>query len=220
MTRPPPGVSFAQFFPNAPKVRAEAQGRTDRDKTRHINYDAEPSETNAVAQDVSVNAAPPPHANGAVSATQHHGDDDSPIGDMPSTVESTSSHASSSSSLFSNAATRVPTSVSSRLSSHMPATSSPLHHFNPTASYLQAPMPPIADVPHTNSKTVNGGISASHPRPSDTPRIERETARDAGPSVKGRKCIFDPILDRLRNKYASKSSKPVYKDFGVVCYNG
>lgn len=34
--------------------------------------------------------------------------------------------------------------------------------------------------------------------------------------VKGSKCTYDPLLDRVRNKGVSKSAKPIYKEFGLV----
>ncbi|WKT43405.1 hypothetical protein QSH57_008241 [Fusarium oxysporum f. sp. vasinfectum] len=34
------------------------------------------------------------------------------------------------------------------------------------------------------------------------------------PSVKGLKCTYDPLLDRVHNKSVSKNAKPTYKEFG------
>ncbi|PMB67958.1 Histone-lysine N-methyltransferase, H3 lysine-4 specific [Beauveria bassiana] len=208
MTRPPPGVSFAQFFPNAPKVRAEAQGRSDRDRIRQITDSAESSTLSSAAHDNASDALSRSQVNGGGGMPTHQGDDDSPLGDIPSTVDSTSSHTSSSSSLFSNAAARLPTSGTPRIS-HAPTVSSPLHHSNSTTSLYKGSIPLKAE------PATNGAESRSHSAPSDPLRIEREVAREPGSSVKGRKCTYDPILDRLRNKAVSKSAKAVYREFGL-----
>ena len=36
------------------------------------------------------------------------------------------------------------------------------------------------------------------------------------PSVKGIKCTFDPLLERIRDRSISKSAQPIYKEFGLV----
>ncbi|ATY66500.1 histone-lysine N-methyltransferase [Cordyceps militaris] len=205
MTRPPPGVSFAQFFPNAPKVRAEAQGRNDRDRTRQITDDACSSTSSAVTHDTGLNAASRSQVNGGGAMPTRQ---DSPLGDIPSTVDSNSSHASSSSSVFSSAATRLPTPSASRVS-HMPSVSSPLHHSHSTTSLAQDP------IPLKTERSLNGSGSRSHPAPNDVMGIEREIAREPWPSVKGKRCTYDPILDRLRNRAVSKTAKPVFKEFGL-----
>lgn len=213
MTRPPPGVSFAQFFPNAPKVKAEAQGR---DKNRGTNDDSDLSGVNTAAQDSATDALTSPSVNGTSQAPPHH-DEDSLLGDMPSTVDSGSSHASSSSSLFSNAAARMPPTSSSRLTSHIPAVSSPLHSSNTSTLYPQASTTASADSASHTMKLVNGSASSLRLAVSEHPGIQREVARQSGVAVKGRKCTYDPILERMRNKSVSKTAKPVYKEFGMVC---
>lgn len=75
-----------------------------------------------------------------------------------------------------------------------------------------------ADLAATGTLVQNGVLSASRSTLDELPRLEREVARDSGISVKGRKCIYDPILDRLRHKSVSKTSKVTYKDFGLVCF--
>ncbi|PTB79841.1 hypothetical protein M440DRAFT_1437032 [Trichoderma longibrachiatum ATCC 18648] len=187
MTRPPPGVSFAQFFPNAPKLKSEVQGRADRDRLRR-------------AQDPS----PPADDNGS-----------SP-GDMPSAGCSTSSHASSASSVFSGSALPVATAASSGPSmSATPFTSadSPSSLHAPAKSGM--PTPAIVD-PAQGQQSQNTASAARPPSQDMTPSIERIPARDPLPSIKGIKCIHDPLLDRLRKKAVNKSAKPVYKEFGLV----
>ena len=108
------------------------------------------------------------------------------------------------------AAARLPNLGTSRVSSHVPAVSSPLYHSNSTNLFPQGSIPPQPD------RFVNGAESRSRPAPVDISRTEREVAREPGSSVMGRKCTYDPILDRLRNKAVSKTAKPIYKEFGFV----
>lgn len=206
MTRPPPGVSFAQFFPNAPRVRAEAQSRTDRDKTRHMIDEVATSRACGSIHEDIADCLPRAQTNEASIVSQLHGDDDSAVSDMPSTVDSASSHASSSSSVFSSAAIRFPTSNAPRLPSHIPSISGP-----PSTTMT-------ADLAATGTRVQNDIISSSRPTLDELPRVERDAARDSGISVKGRKCTYDPILDRLRHKSVSKTSKVTYKEFGLVCF--
>ncbi|TQV99108.1 histone-lysine N-methyltransferase, H3 lysine-4 specific [Cordyceps javanica] len=206
MTRPPPGVSFAQFFPNAPKVRAEAQGRNERDRASQIAEDIDSSTFSTITPDTDSTPLSRSQVNGSGSMPTHQGDEDSTLGDMPSTVDSNSSHTSSSSSIFSNAATRLPTSTT-RIA-HMPSVSSPLHHFNSATSF------PEGLVSSRMERIVNGAESRSHSAPRSLPGIQQDVAREPGSSLKGRRCTYDPILERLRNRAVSKTSKPVYKEFG------
>jgi histone-lysine N-methyltransferase SETD1 len=212
MTRPPPGASFAQFFPNAPKVKAEAQDRADRERTRRKGEGADDSAP-AFGHDDSQSLSGRP-LNGA-GATSHQPGDDSPVGEVSSAVGSASSHESSSSSLFSSA-TRLVASSNSNLqpdagsASRLIATSS-------TGRPQNAQTPPSTRLtyhdaahnktytPHKLSSTDNFTIP------------ERVPARDPSSSVKGLKCTYDPLLDRLRNKGVSKGAKPIYKEFGLVC---
>ncbi|KAL6851816.1 complex proteins associated with Set1p component N domain-containing protein [Trichoderma novae-zelandiae] len=225
MTRPPPGVSFAQFFPNAPKLKTEIQGRADRDRLRRAqeptfvtdadaNVPARRCENPASSSSAATASAT---ASASTSApTQPHADDNgSSPGDMPS-VGSTSSHASSASSVFSGSALPAATAASSG-----PSMSATPFASTDSPSSLHAPskssMPTPAIVDRALGQQPENAASAGHPPPQQhrPPSTERIPARDPLPSIKGVKCIHDPLLDRLRKKVVNKSAKPVYKEFGL-----
>ncbi|KAF4465308.1 histone-lysine N-methyltransferase H3 lysine-4 specific [Fusarium albosuccineum] len=236
MTRPP-GASFAQFFPTAPKVKAQAQSRADRERDRDrdrpktttssasINGLSDPVPGSA-ALDADANAStrPVPGPNGHLSAPDilpvQLDDTESPLADIPSTVDSASSYSSAASSIFSTSARHgaAATSSSSRLptSSLTPIASKD----SPSNSSVSAPTKTDMSAPLTadraarqsshNSPAVgpNGSISDG------LPAIERVPARDPMLSVKGLKCTYDPLLDRVHNKSVSRNAKPTYKEFG------
>lgn len=216
MTRTPPAVSFAQFFPNAAKVRAEA----DR-PGRGPSAAAPPSSREppaALGVDAPTGIARPSHAVSSLPDAPHtHGDDtanDSPTTEIPSTGGSSTSHASSASSIFSTSLKPPANAPASHLSASLPRDS--LSH---SPAPLQRP-----DMPASASAERPGQVyrddrskRGAEPSPrSGPPSDGRIPARDPLPSVKGIKCTYDPILDRVRNKSVSKNAKPTYKDFGLV----
>ncbi|KAG6038192.1 hypothetical protein E4U41_004477 [Claviceps citrina] len=222
MTRPPTGVSFAQFFPNAPKVRAEAaQGRTDRERSRRSSlagdFEREPSSGALDAN--STGFARPSQSNIASDGPHSQPDDhDTPLGDMPSTVGSASSHTSSASSIFSTSRRQNTTSSLS----HVSTGTTPLA---PRDSSSYSPVPPYSKTDMPPSATPDRGSGRPHdaapPARADNgtsllaQHAGRPPARDLSASVQGKKCTYDPVLDRIRNKGVSKSAKPVYKEFGL-----
>ncbi|WZH45123.1 Histone-lysine n H3 lysine-4 specific [Fusarium acuminatum] len=231
MTRPL-GASFAQFFPTAPKVKAQAQTQTRADQIRDCDRSksglASPS-ANGTLDSTSGSAALDTDANisqnGIVSASEsippQPDDTESPFTDIPSTVDSASSYSSAASSIFSTTARHgvAVTTASSRLptSSLTPIASKDSPNFSASAIAK-----PDMSTPHTadraarqssrNSPATGHNGSTSNGLTS----IERIPARDPLPSIKGLKCTYDPLLDRVHNKSVSKSAKPTYKEFGRV----
>jgi histone-lysine N-methyltransferase SETD1 len=225
MTRPPSTPGFAQFFPTAPKVRAEAQGRGDRERSIPETNGLGPSRDQAHEHDSPLESAS--RLNGGASSgapRSHHQQradaNESPPGDIPGTGDSASSHASTVSSVFSNARPAA-THASSR---HTTATATPVtSKGSPTSSSIpggptKADMPPLApndrasdNLPRPPASTHNGLASSLD----DT--IERVPALDPLSSVRGIKCTFDPVLERHNKKGVSRSAKPIYKEFGLVC---
>lgn len=226
MTRPPSGLSFAQFFPTAPKVRAEAHGRADGSPSEAPDtLGSSRGDALAAAQDPDTNA-PSRSSRGGSSSDAHlqpHSDEnnESSPGDLLSTGDSASSHISSASSIFSTIARSTPSSVStSRPSnnnmpsyaskdspshSHNHATSSPkLDMLAPAAAGRSAKQPTHqSHFPHQNGFTSDASL-------------ERVPARDPHATAKGLKCTYDPQLDRHRNKRTDKSTRATYKEFAVV----
>lgn len=224
MTRPPPGVSFAQFFPNAPKVRAEAQGRADRERSRRNSTQSGDSCQDFAAGTLNTNAigfARPTQSNISSDAPHSQNDDhDTPLGDIPSTVGSASSHTSSASSVFSNSQKQAAATTSSHISTRTtPIAPRDSSSYSPIPPSSKPDMPPQEQAVHGSGRTnatvltqSRNGMNSSGNQP-----VNRPSARDPFLSVKGLKCTYDPILDRARNKGVGKNSKPTYKEFGLVC---
>lgn len=227
MTRPP-GASFAQFFPTAPKVKAQAQSRADRERPKSsVNgIDSEslhsvPGNVGSLHPDVNglTRSLPSQNASQLDVAQTHIDDNDSPSADIPSTVGSSSSH-STTSSVFSASARQAVTAASSRLStsSLTPIASKDSPSYSTTTTFPKSDMSTLVTTdrasrqPSHNSLVtdLNGSISDG------LPAIERIPARDPMPSVKGLKCTYDPLLDRVHNKNVSRNAKPTYKEFGMV----
>ncbi|KAM0448020.1 hypothetical protein ACHAO4_008551 [Trichoderma viride] len=214
MTRPPPGVSFAQFFPNAPKFKTEVQGRADRERSKRGVQAVDTAQESAVVTDADTNdlARPCQNISSSSDPTQPHADDNgSSPGDMPSTGGSASSHASSSSSLFSAPALPVATATSAGPSMNatpFTSTDSPSSTHALAKSNMSTPSVAERALDHT----IPAGQRLQH---NGTSSIERPPARDPLLSVKGIRCTHDPLLDRLRKKNVNKNAKPVYKEFGL-----
>ncbi|KJK77961.1 Histone-lysine N-methyltransferase [Metarhizium anisopliae BRIP 53293] len=222
MTRPPPGVSFAQFFPNAPKVRAEAQGRADRERSRRNSIQGSDPSSDPAAGAVPSNAtgfARLSQSNIPSDAPHSQNDDhDTPLGDIPSTVGSASSHTSSASSIFSASQRQTTTTASSHISARTtPLTARDSSSYSPVPSSSKPDMPPLEAADHGSGQAHTAGLAQGHGGLDSfgTQHIDRPSARDPFPSVKGLICTYDPILDRVRNKGAGKSSKPTYTEFGL-----
>lgn len=219
MTRPPSTPGFAQFFPTAPKVRAEPEVRGDRDWARPLANGGIESASGSQTASASLpngagssqcrisSDAPHPHTQARVDVKE------SSPGDIPGTGDSSSSLASTASSVFS---TR-PGAASS--SSRYPTTSTtPAAKDSPSRlGASKADMPPTA--PRDLAATPisqNPLVSARNGFATDSNTHERVPARHPMPSVKGQKCTFDPLLERLRDKSISRSAKPTYNEFGLV----
>ncbi|KAK2598964.1 histone methyltransferase set1 [Conoideocrella luteorostrata] len=220
MTRAPPGVSFAQFFPNAPKVRAEAQGRAVRERSRRNSLASGGSDREPAAGVLSSNAtgfAQPLQSNISSDGPHPQTDDhDTPPGDIPSTVGSSSSHTSCASSVFSSSQRQITTAASSYIST----TTTPIapresSSYSPIPSYSKPDMPPQIAANYGSVRTNTTVLTDSNDGSIlFSQHVDRPPARDTFSSVKGKKCTYDPIIDRIHKKGVSKNVKPIYKDFG------
>lgn len=224
MTRPPSPPGLAQLIPDSLKPRAEAEDRADKVllKSKHIviassreNAPAADSSTNGVDRVTrGVASLDAPHCRSQARPDTN----DSPPGDVHSTVDSTSSHTSAASSVFSarNAAT------SSRLPT---ASATPVATKDSPASFITTTHP-THDLSSSGLNNDRAASSTSHNTlplsqhdfiSSPHPTTERVHARQIGSSVKGVKAQPDTLNDRLHNKGAPKGSRSIYKEFGLVC---
>ncbi|KAF4336159.1 histone-lysine n-methyltransferase H3 lysine-4 specific [Fusarium beomiforme] len=227
MTRPP-GASFAQFFPTAPKVKAQSQTRPDQNRDRdRPNTGSTPSSINGACDPTSTSAVSDADANtgqnGIVPASDtmptQPDDTESPFTDIPRTVDSASSYSSTASSIFSTtarhgaaattASSRLPTSSLTPIASKDSPNSSASATAKPDMSSCQT-----ADRAARHSSRNSPATGPDGSISNGLPPSERIPARDPMPSVKGLKCTYDPLLDRVHNKSVSKNAKPTYKEFG------
>lgn len=224
MTRPPAGVSFAQFFPNAPRVRAEAQAQAQAGPKRAAAAAA------SVGEPAASSLPPPPPPRPPAAATLHadvnprpssdaprsHVDDnDSPLREIPSTDGSASSASSILSKSMRTSATAPPSQLSTIT---LPFAARDSLSRSPALPAKQGmpvsrPADQLQSAASPNVQPADNGTSSTT---CALPRAERVPARDSRPSVKGLKCTYDPILERARKKGVSKNAKPVFKEFGLV----
>ncbi|UZP44797.1 hypothetical protein NXS19_012609 [Fusarium pseudograminearum] len=226
MTRPP-GASFAEFFPTAPKVKAQAQTRADQVRDRDRSKTAStPATINGTIDSTTGTAVLEADANislnGIVSASDtmptQPDDTESPFTDIPNTVDSASSYSSAASSIFSTSTRHG--AAATTASSRLPTSSLTPSAFKESPNSAPAAAKPDMSTYQTsdratrqssrNSLATGPNVSISNGLPSN----ERIPARDPLPSVKGLRCTYDPLLDRVHNKSVSKSAKPIYKEFG------
>lgn len=225
MTRPPAAASYAQFFPAAPKVKAQAQDRVDRErsKSRSKGPDSVSEAPSTLIQEPDVNLSAPCEQNGLASDAPltHVDDNESPSTDLISTIGSASSHSSSASSVFSTSARVASTAASLRLptTSVTPLASkdSPSYLAPPTSSKPEMSPSLVADPASTPESQIPSATDRNGAISNGVAAIERVPARDPMPSIKGIKCTYDPLLDRVHNKSVSRNAKPTYKEFGLVC---
>ena len=223
MTRPP-GASFAQFFPTAPRAARDRAIERERARTKdspstraadtngHLTPSGSSADqvtgasigavatSNYLPNGMVADAAPPLPADDAESLA----------GDMLNTLGSESSHGSTSSSLFSTSTQNAIAAM--RNSNHYltPLTTidSPSSSI-PTAalSKAQSTTPQHPDGPAGFGNEISAALAGS---------IERVPARDPNHSTKCVQCVYDPLQDHKIPSAERKKAKPIYKEFGLV----
>lgn len=222
-------ANFADFFPSAPRAAKNKAKERQRAKSKSL----EAPKTSAAAEPVAGTSASrehpvaghSEHSNGAASdATPAHIDDNESVqGDLLNGVGSASSHASTVSSVFSLPAQNsiAPTSAAPQSQSNLtPLTntdsSPPDHPASPRVAKLLASSLPSSESKTNpeashNSTNINGTSSTE-----SGPQAMRVIMRDPERGVKGKKCVYDPALDKNITSSERKKKKPIYKEFGLV----
>ncbi|KAK0652226.1 SET1-like protein [Cercophora newfieldiana] len=227
MTRPP-GASFAQFFPAAPRAARDRAVERDRERLRaqespstraaDTNGHRTPSRRSPSRRDHDFcpgsSLTSKSHPNGLVAdaAPPPTDDTESLTGDTLNTVGSASSHAStSSSSVFSASAQQNAMAAVRNSNTYL----TPLTTIDSPSSNNLATGPTKAQstTPH-HSDGPNGFI---HDDPATLPSgIEQVPARDPHRSIKCIKCTYDPLLDLKIPSAERRKAKPLYKEFGLA----
>jgi histone-lysine N-methyltransferase SETD1 len=227
MTRPPSAPDLAQLVPNQPQMRTAGEARTDRERSMSKPIGIDLSREKAALSDSLANGVRGRVTGDSTSLYATHSQtqacpdaNDSPLRDVQSTVDSTSSNTSVDSSVFS--ARRTATN-----SSRLPTTSvTPHNTAKDSPMSLNPSVHPIHNLPSSTTKSDCVARPTSHTTLASSQNgsvsgldftIERVPAREPGPSVKGVKYQTDPNHDRPNNKGSSKPTKPTYIQFGLVC---
>ena len=211
-----PGLE--QYFPSAHVKTKDTRNRVDWASLPGHAALSDPSRDRALTSGTDATSPSyPSHSASHHDKTSFHPDGNgTPPGEIPGTVDSTSSYNSTASSIFSTSLRPGATSTPSRLStsSLTPHTNkqSPSHSLTAAASVSDMAASSATDF---SADHVPVGFSNSHTYGPTASLPGRKPARDPRPSVKGSKCTFDPLLDRHRKK-GVKSSKPTYETFGLV----
>ncbi|KAH8174223.1 COMPASS (Complex proteins associated with set1p) component N domain-containing protein [Sarocladium implicatum] len=212
---------FEQYFPSAHKVKDSlTRSRVDRASLPGHAAVSDSSRGRALASETDATGPSyPSHSASHHDTTSFHPEGNgTPPGEMPGTVDSTSSYNSTTSSIFSNSLRPVATSTPSRLStsSLTPQTSkqSPSHPLTAAASISDMAASSATDLIAERGSEGFSSSRAHNSTPQNSDLPARMPARDPYPSIKGSKCTFDPLLERHRRKGA-KSSKPTYETFGL-----
>jgi [histone H3]-lysine4 N-trimethyltransferase SETD1 len=217
MTRPSSAPSFEHFFPSAPKFKHKGHSTAQGDSpgsSRGTALTSDPNATGLIHQTHTAHQCDLSAITADESAT--------PPSEIPGTVDSISSHASTVSSIFSNPVRPGAISTPSHLSttaSYTPRTNKDSPSYSLAAASSTPDMAPSSSDDYltaqttTVSTTINNNSWSS---PSFSIH-DHPPARDPASSIKGSKCTFDPLLDRQKKKAINKGSKPIYENFGLVC---
>ena len=194
----------AQEFPSARP--ADANGHRDP-----LNPSAPYNDDGPVA-----GLTPSSHENGTAShATRPPTDDtESLAGDTLNAGGSASSHTSASSSVFS-APTRPSASGAVKRANNQ---LTPPTTIASPSSYLSTAAPPKAQsTTPRRADGIDGLVPIPHGSVRDAPAVERVPARDPARSIKCIKRTYDPLLDTSLSSSEKRKTKPIYKEFGLVC---
>ncbi|KAI0885243.1 histone H3-K4 methyltransferase Set1 [Annulohypoxylon maeteangense] len=204
-----PSAGYKEFFPNAPRAARDKANEREREKSSRASE----------ATDNDAKTATPAHRDGAkydssLSDAAHPPTDDTESlqGDTLNGVGSASSHASTTSSVFTTFNSSVAMNASSRASNSnlTPLTTmgSPTNssHIQPAKQRSSATRNTTSKPDNTNSATITGPLS------SVPGAVKRLPARDPNLTIKGTKCIHDPLTDKSLSSSDRKTMKPKYKN--------
>ncbi|KAH9910032.1 hypothetical protein F4778DRAFT_30825 [Xylariomycetidae sp. FL2044] len=204
-----PSAGYKEYFPSAPRAARDKANERERERSSKLPKSAENDKTSAnPAQRDGANAHD--SSISIFNAIQNPSDEpEYTQGDILNGVGSASSHASTSSSVFS--ATNFSTAVnaaSSRASNNpTPLTnaSSPAcpSNMQPAMQNISPPASGKADI-----------TSVVEPLSTNPGVLKRLPARDPHRPIKGNICTHDPTIDKSLTANDRKIVKPKYKTFG------
>lgn len=209
-----PSAGYKEYFPNAPRAARDKANEREREKSSRASE----------ATDIDAKTAIPAHRDGSkydtsLSDAAHPPTDDTESlqGDILNGVGSASSHASTTSSVFttfnnSSAAMNASSRASNSNLTPLTTMGSPTNssHIQPAKQRSSATSNTTSKHDNTNSTSIAGRLSSA---PGAAKRLP---ARDPNLSIKGTKCIHDPLTDKSLSSSDRKTLKPKYKNIGLV----
>ncbi|KAI0024382.1 hypothetical protein F4780DRAFT_768756 [Xylariomycetidae sp. FL0641] len=211
-----PSAGYREFFPNAPRAARDKANERERERERSGKV-SDPTDNHASRTAPPASASRDAAAKPDISMTDaaHPATDDADYtqGDLLNGVGSASSHASTSSSVFSNSHPAAVMNAASHASNNsvtpLTVVGSPT---NPTSA---RPAKQLASATSNTTKATTP-IPAMATESSMHNRVaERPPARDPARTIKGMKCIHDPTIDKKLSSAERKSQKPKYQPFGA-----
>lgn len=204
-----PSAGYKEFFPNAPRAARDKANEREREKS---------SRASEVA-DIDSKTATPAHRDGAkyessLSDAAHPPTDDTESlqGDILNGVGSASSHASTASSVFtSSAALNASSRASNSNLTPLTTMGSPIN-----SSHIQTAKQRTSVIHNATSKSDSTSSTMANGSLSSIPGIaQRLPARDPNLTIKGTKCIHDPLTDKSLSSNDRKAMKPKYKNIDL-----
>ena len=231
MSRPSDPPSFAAFFPNAPRAAK------DKAKEREKVMKSQKLESPTIKAVVDGKAGfilngqneniPPPRAGGDKSTHVNEpsaiqaDDTESLQGDLLNGVGSASSHASSTSTVFSAVATANGTSRGGGSANTSSLT--PLTNLDSSPNRVPSPTDGKAGVSASNLSHINtiavaaNDVLPTQSAPADQPTSTiRVYARDPNRVIKGEIATYDAALDMKLHEKDRRRGKVTYRQFGLV----
>ncbi|KAI8633105.1 hypothetical protein F5Y19DRAFT_416547 [Xylariaceae sp. FL1651] len=209
-----PSAGYREFFPNAPRAARDKANERERERSSKLvdtpdarSRTATPSHRDAAKHDSSASdAARPPNQDTGIEYPQ---------GDMLDGVGSASSHASTTSSVFSATNPTAAVNVAAHASNNNNIT--PLTAAG-SPTYLNTAQPskePAASAFTYAGKAESTSLAAVMKPSTSPPSVaKRLPARDPSRTTQGMRCIHDPSTDKSLSSVERKSMKPKYKTFG------
>ncbi|TVY31916.1 Histone-lysine N-methyltransferase,H3 lysine-4 specific [Lachnellula subtilissima] len=215
------GASFAQFFPSAPRAAKDKAKEREKGKSHTLGSPGVKPVADSFAaslQPRAGNASSIPSAverNPSTDTTAPQAEDNESLqGDLLNGVGSASSHASTTSSVFSAPAAQ--SNMTAFSSSRNISSLTPLTNTDSSPNRMSSPHQPKTSDPSsvlTTEKVQNDAPRAQPALADHNPPPARIFARDPNRSIKGNICTYDP--DKHTTSDKKKKGKVNYKDFGL-----
>jgi len=216
-----PSAGYREYFPNAPRVARDRASERERDRyskstdtSENRQRTATPAHCDAKHDSSASETARPLNQDTSTESSQ---------GDLLNGVGSASSHASTSSSIFSSHNGMTALNViahSSNNDTPLTAAGSPAYNSNNNINAARPSKENLATASKNAGQSDSTSLTAAMKSSATPPSvIKRLPARDPNRPIQGMKSSqYDASLDRTLSSSSSerRNAKPQYKPFGSV----